>query len=104
MDAEFEYEDGSKIVFKSRGGKAGLSDIGADNTKQTKKGKLEETLGNITRLIDPIENAINSLKKKPDEVEVELSISVEGDYNLYVFSGKADGQIKLKLKWDNSDK
>ena len=72
---------------------------------------LEDTSGladKVHELKDVIVEVVSCLSariesglsdKKPDEIELEIALSLSTGGNMWVLSGKGEGKIGLKLKW-----
>lgn len=64
--------------------------------------KFEDSLQPVINLAKSVINGINGIESvKPSEVELEFSIKLSGQLDFWVISGNGEGNISLKLKWDN---
>lgn len=62
---------------------------------------LESALGKIRTLAEAIVDCLNSVSRKPSEVEVEFSLKMSAEAGVVIASGQIEANYTVKLKWVN---
>ena len=78
--------------------------IKVSSSKQDKINKtgelLETALDSAMLPIDSIIQKVNKLSAKPDEIEVNFSIKLSGEFNIFMIAkGSAESNFTIKAKW-----
>jgi hypothetical protein len=104
---EFLLEDGSTIFFEAADGTSGGSSGGLVQehggvSSAGFGGRLQEQM---ERVAAAAQEVAATLRKKltPDEIEVELGVTVSGTAGVFMFaSSRAESAITVRLKWQSS--
>ena len=98
-----ELPSGRKLFVGGIGAEAGLSEVGIAEVATTGMDKFRGALASLSDLVDALDQSIGKLARRPDKVEIEFSLSLTGDCNLWVVSGEASAEFKVTLGWDKSE-
>jgi len=95
-----EFSNGNSLLIGGDDTTAGLDDVSAaDDLIKTTEKQLKKAFSALPGLLGLIEESVSSCLKKPTEIECEFSASITADCKLWIVSGEAEGQFKVKLKW-----
>ncbi|GIG61650.1 hypothetical protein Lfu02_60220 [Longispora fulva] len=101
----YESEHGT-ILIEERDGE-GLERIGLlDHVRPSKKG-LEAALAQIRPAIESTLSMVRGLTRRPDEVEVEIGVTLTAEAGAIVARTSAEGHLVVRARWkltgDDSD-
>jgi hypothetical protein len=97
----YELPDGGEVYFEApdsplvtpRGGAADVVD----------RGLLTDQVANIAKVASFTARSFRQILG-PDELQLEFGVTVGGSVNWwFITSAKAEGSIKVTLKWNNSE-
>jgi Trypsin-co-occurring domain 1 len=95
-----ELPAGKKLLFGGQGPETGLADlaIAADLPKVTND-RFQAALGSLAELVTVLEASLGHMARRPDKVELEFGASLSGEADLWIVSGEAKAEFKVKLAW-----
>lgn len=73
--------------------------VGRGDVVETAKAKFEEALASVRPAVEAVLEAIEGLVSKPDEITLELGISLRGEVGAVIAKTALEGSFKLSLKW-----
>jgi len=99
-EVEIELSDGKKLYFGGSSPARGLREVSVSGVvAKASKQRFEAALGSLADLVDILDASLNKVAKRPDTVEMEFGASLTGDCDLWIVSGEAKAEFKVKLVW-----
>jgi Trypsin-co-occurring domain 1 len=96
-----ELPNGSKVLFGGKGTTRGLSEVGIGDDIATATGaRFKQALGSLAELVAVLEQSVGKMVHRPNKVEMEFGASLSGECDLWIVSGDAEAEFKVKLSWD----
>jgi hypothetical protein len=96
-----ELPGGSKVLFGGRGTARGLSEVGiGDEITEATSARFKAALGSLADLVAALEQSVGKMVHRPDKVEMEFGASLSGECDLWIVSGDAEAEFKVKLSWE----
>jgi hypothetical protein len=97
-----ELPDGNKVLFGDGLREKGLSEAGiGDDIRKATAEQLGAALASLASLVAVAEKSVGNMAHRPDKVEMEFGASLSNDCHLWIVSGEAKGEFKIKLSWEN---
>ena len=94
----YEMKNGSSIIVEEeiddRGGLVARSDM-----VETAKASFEDALASVRPAVEAVLEQIDSLVSKPEEITLELGISLKAEVGAIIAKTALEGSFKLSLKW-----
>src|SRR4051794_16122248 len=95
-----ELESGDKILFGGRGVATGLSEVAlSGEMSEASAEKFKKALGSIADLVSSLQEKIGQMAHRPEKVEMEFRASLSSECDLWIVSGDAEAEFKVKLAW-----
>ncbi|MBN8569983.1 MAG: hypothetical protein J0M18_10150 [Ignavibacteria bacterium] len=92
--------DGEEVYFETDIG--GLNPQGISENIQVSLKKVTELGGKVLK--ETVENLKESLQSiKPDELEIEVGLTVGGEASVVFTKGNTEANIKIKATWKSKD-
>ena len=93
----FKLEDGGEItVQRSTEDDAGF--VASDGLEQAHQ-TFEAALSHLGPVMEAVTSQIRRLSSRPDEVGVELGVTLKAEAGILIAKTAAEGNIKVSLKW-----
>jgi len=94
------FASGNTVQFGAQvgGGGAGAVEFHASVAEQAAD-TLDRALGALGDEVARLEAAIGGLERRPDGVQVEFSVSLRGNADLWVVSGAGEAEFRVTLTW-----
>ncbi|BDG73247.1 CU044_2847 family protein [Roseomonas fluvialis] len=98
---QVELADGRTVYFGGTGkDAAGLREVSVgESVAEASAAALERGLAGLRDVVAMLDRSVAGLVKKPEKVEVEFAAKLTGKANLWVVSGDASAEFKVKLTW-----
>jgi hypothetical protein len=95
-----ELPSGRKVQFGG-GGVGGLGEIGlGEDVAEAGTKAFKAALGTLGDVVAVLEESVGRLARRPDKVEIEFGASLTGQADLWIVSGDAKAEFKVKLAWE----
>jgi hypothetical protein len=98
-----ELPGGNKVLFGDEDHGRGLSEVSiGDNIRKATAEQLAAALASLASLVAVAEKSVGHMAHRPDKVEMEFGASLSNDCHLWIVSGEAKGEFKIKLTWESN--
>lgn len=94
-----EFADGRKLLLGGEVG-SGREQVSTGRAAKISADRFAEALGTLGDVVDLLEKKLGGLPSRPNKVELEFGASLSGDANLWIVSGEAKAEFKVKLTWE----
>lgn len=98
----FHSEQGSSVLVETVGRGPGMREVGVWDAIRDADASWESVLRRVRELSDQVAGQVATMVTKPDEVTVELGVSINAESQIVVAKASAEGTLKITMKWNAS--
>jgi hypothetical protein len=95
---EFTLANGGTVVVESQGTGAGVTAAGRGRFEKAGE-SLRDSLDTVVRAAADVMDAFSALPRRPDELEVQFGVSLDGSVGAIIASGTAGVHLDVTLRW-----
>ncbi|WP_046471650.1 CU044_2847 family protein [Allosalinactinospora lopnorensis] len=95
----FQNDQGTSVLVETAGSSPVMREVGGRDVFRVADEKFEAILGKIRDLSDLVARELSELASEPDEIMVELGVSVNAEAEVFIAKASAEGSMKVTLSW-----
>jgi hypothetical protein len=95
---EFTLANGGTVVVESQTAGTGVTAAGRGRLERAGE-TLRDSLDTVVKAAADVMDAFTALPRRPDELEVEFGVSLEGSAGAIIASGTAGAHLTVTLRW-----
>ncbi|MDA8371487.1 MAG: CU044_2847 family protein [Nocardiopsaceae bacterium] len=99
----FTTEEGASVLIEAAGSSPVMRDVGGRDVFRVAEDKFETVLGKIRSLSDLVAQELADLTSAPDEVTVEMGISVNAEADVFIARAATESGLKVTMTWCRDD-
>ena len=99
---EFKLQSGGVVFVEVEADRGAGGLVGRGDTIEASQ-TFEQALSHLKPIADAVLGQVVALASHPDEVAIELGVSLKAEAGLILAKTAGEGSLKLTIKWKKSD-
>ncbi|MBB4930976.1 hypothetical protein F4561_001796 [Lipingzhangella halophila] len=95
----FGNDQGASVLIETAGSSPVMRDVAGRDVFRVADEKFETVLSRIRELSDQVAHELSEMAAEPDEVTVELGVSVNAEAEVFIAKASAEGSLKVTMSW-----
>ncbi|MBB6172424.1 hypothetical protein HNR23_002484 [Nocardiopsis mwathae] len=95
----FDGGNGSTVQIETAESSPVLRDVAGGDLFRSAEKRFDVVVAKVREISELIARELSSLDASPDEVSVELGISVNGTADVFIAKAASEGSLKVRMTW-----
>ncbi|RNL86463.1 CU044_2847 family protein [Halostreptopolyspora alba] len=95
----FHNDHGASVLLETAGSSPVMRDVGGRDVFRVADEKFETVIGRVRELSEQVARELSTMATAPDEITVELGVSVNAEAEVFIAKASAEGSLKVTMSW-----